>query len=101
MSEQGFKKLMSVFNVERLGNSSRSFAVGELAYEKALQYSKERIQFNRPLCEFQGTQWKLADMKLRLEQARWLLYKAVVDADKGLPSALNSSLAKLSCNETA
>ncbi|NQU13831.1 MAG: acyl-CoA dehydrogenase family protein [Desulfobacteraceae bacterium] len=101
MSEQGFKKLMSVFNVERLGNSSRSFAVGELAYEKALQYSKERIQFNRPLCEFQGIQWKLADMKLRLEQTRWLLYKAVVDADRGLPSALNSSLAKLSCNETA
>jgi len=100
MSEQGFKKLMNVFNVERMGNSSRSLAVGELAYERCLQYVKERKQFNRPLCEFQGIQWKLADMKLRIEQARWLLYKAVIEADRGTPSALESSLAKLACNET-
>jgi len=101
MSEEGFKKLFQVFNVERLGNSSRSLAVAELAYEKSLQYSKERIQFNRPICEFQGIQWKLADMKMRLEQAKWLLYKAVVEADRGLPTTLDSSLAKLSCNEAA
>jgi alkylation response protein AidB-like acyl-CoA dehydrogenase len=101
MSEQGFKKLLSVFNVERLGNSSRSLAVAEMAYEMALKYSKERRQFDRPICEFQGIQWKLADMKMRIEQSRWLLYKAVVEADKGLPTALDSSLAKLSCNTTA
>jgi alkylation response protein AidB-like acyl-CoA dehydrogenase len=101
MSEQGFKKLLSVFNVERLGNSSRSLAVAELAFERSLQYSKERTQFDRPICEFQGIQWKLADMKLRLEQARWLLYKAVVEADRGLPTALDTSLAKLACNEAA
>ena len=92
---------MQVFNVERLGNASRSLACAELAYEMALNHSKERQQFNRPICEFQGIQWKLADMKLRIEQTRWVLFKAVVDADRGLPSALNSSLAKLSCNETA
>jgi len=101
MSENGFKKLISVFNVERLGNASRSLAVAELAYHKALKYSQERIQFERPICEFQGIQWKMADMKLRIEQSRWLLYKAVVEADRGLPTALDSSLAKLSCNETA
>ncbi len=101
MSEQGFRKLMQVFNVERLGNASRSLACAELAYEMALNHSKERHQFNRPLCEFQGIQWKLADMKLRIEQTRWVLFKAVVNADRGLPSALDSSLAKLSCNETA
>jgi alkylation response protein AidB-like acyl-CoA dehydrogenase len=101
MSEQGFKKLLSVFNVERLGNSSRSLAVAEMAYGMALKYSKERSQFDRPICEFQGIQWKLADMKMRIEQSRWLLYKAVVEADKGLPTALDSSLAKLSCNTTA
>jgi len=101
MSGQGFKKLISVFNVERMGNSTRSLAVAELAYERALQYVKDRKQFDRPLCEFQGIQWKLVDMKLRIEQARWLLYKAVVEADRGLPSALESSLAKLACNEAA
>jgi len=101
LSEQGFKKLIQVFNVERLGNSSRSLAVAELAYDTALRHTKERFQFDRPICEFQGIQWKLADMKLRLEQSRWMLYKAVVEADRGLPSALDSSLAKLSCNETS
>ena len=101
MSEEGFTKLISVFNVERLGNASRSLALAELAYEKALHYSKERIQFNRPICEFQGIQWKLADMKMRIEQSRWPLYYAVAQADKGLPTALDSSLAKLSCNETS
>ena len=75
--------------------------MAELAYEKALKYSQERIQFERSICEFQGIQWKLTDMKLRIEQSRWLLYKAVVEADRGLPTALDSSLAKLSCNETA
>lgn len=101
MAEQGFKRMMPVFNVERMGNSSRSLAVAELAYERSLQYVTERKQFDRPLCEFQGIQWKLADMKLRIEQARWLLYKAVVEADRGLPSALDSSLAKLACNEAS
>jgi len=101
MSEQGFKKLMSVFNIERMGNASRSLAMAELAYERSLQYVKERKQFGRPLCEFQGIQWKLVNMKLRIEQARWLLYKAVVEADRGLPSGLDSSLAKLACNETS
>ena len=78
-----------------------SLAVAEMAYEMSLKYSKERRQFDRPICEFQGIQWKLADMKMRIEQSRWLLYKAVVEADKGLPTALDSSLAKLSCNTTA
>lgn len=101
MSEQGFKKLLQVFNVERLGNSSRSLAIAELAYEMSLKHSKERYQFSRPICEFQGIQWKLADMKLRIEQSRWMLFKAVSEADRGLPTAIDSTLAKLSCNETS
>lgn len=101
VSHDGFRQLLPVFNVERLGNASRSLAVAELAYDLARDHAAQRVQFGRPICEFQGIQWMLADMKVRLEQSRWLLYKAIVDADRGLPDATESALAKLSCNETA
>ena len=54
-----FGKLIHAHNVARVGNSSRSLAVAISAYERSLQYSKERIQFERPLCEFQGLQWRV------------------------------------------
>ncbi len=101
LSEHGFRRMLPVFNVERLGNASRSLAVAELAFERALAYVGERQQFQRPIAEFQGIQWMLADMKMRLEQARWVLYKAVVEADRGLPTALDSAIAKACCNEAA
>src|SRR5579862_3014557 len=54
----GFKKQMASFNVERLGNASRALALGRHAYETARAYAATRQQFGRPLCEFQGLQWK-------------------------------------------
>ena len=59
----------------------------------------ERKQFGRPLCEFQGLQWKFADMALKLESAQLLLYRAAVGADTGLPSAYDTTLAKFACNQ--
>ncbi len=52
----------------------------------------------RPLCDFQGLQWKFADMALKLEGAQLLLYRAAANADNGLPSAYETSLAKAACN---
>ena len=63
----GFKKQISGFNVERLGNASRSLALGRLCYNLAREHVLIRKQFGRPLCEFQGIQWKFADMALKLE----------------------------------
>jgi alkylation response protein AidB-like acyl-CoA dehydrogenase len=57
-----------------------------------------RVQFGRPLCEFQGLQWKFADMALKLEGAQLLLYRAAANADRGFPSAYETSLAKAACN---
>ena len=94
----GFKKQMSGFNVERLGNSARSLALGRHAFEVARRYVMERRQFGRPLCEFQGLQWKFADMALKLESAQLLLYRAARGAEGGLPSAQDTALAKLACN---
>lgn len=94
----GFKKQISAFNVERIGNAARSLAVGRYAYNRAREYAEQRTQFGRPICEFQGLQWKFADMAVKLEAAQLLLYKAVVDADNGIPSAYDTAIAKLACN---
>jgi alkylation response protein AidB-like acyl-CoA dehydrogenase len=98
VSEDGFRKMLSVFNVERLGNSARSLALGQAAFDLAVAYAKERQQFSRRLMEFQGLQWRFAEMKLKLDSARLLLYRAATNAAAGLPSPLESSLAKLACN---
>ena len=57
-----------------------------------------RKQFGRPLCEFQGLQWKFADMAIKLESAQLLLYRAAANADHGLPSAYETAVAKAACN---
>jgi alkylation response protein AidB-like acyl-CoA dehydrogenase len=94
----GFKKQISGFNVERLGNASRALAFGRYCFNTAREHVATRKQFGRPLCEFQGLQWKFADMALKLESAQLLLYRAVVNADRGLPSAYETSIAKAACN---
>jgi alkylation response protein AidB-like acyl-CoA dehydrogenase len=96
----GFKKQISGFNVERIGNASRALACGRYAYNAAREHAMIREQFGRPLCEFQGLQWKFAEMALKLESAQLLLYRAATNADKGAPSAYDTTLAKLSANQT-
>jgi alkylation response protein AidB-like acyl-CoA dehydrogenase len=101
VDSNGFRALMPVFNVERLGNSTRCLALAQVAYDMAVAHTRERRQFGRPLCEFQGVQWMVADMRVKLEAARLLLYRALSNARAGLPSALETASAKLYCNEMA
>src|SRR5499427_4530182 len=95
----GFKKQMAGFNVERLGNTARSLAFGRYCFNKAREHVLTREQFGRPLCEFQGLQWKFADMAVKLESAQLLLYRAAANADRGLPSAYETAVAKAACNQ--
>lgn len=96
----GFKKLIAGFNVERIGNTSRALALGRYAFETAREHALTREQFGRQLCEFQGLQWKFADMRMRLDAAQLLLYRAATNADNGFPSAEETAIAKAYCNET-
>ena len=96
----GFKKQMSGFNVERIGNASRALAFGRYAFNQAREHAATREQFGRPLCEFQGLQWKFADMAIKLESAQLLLYRAADNADRGFPSAYETAIAKAACNLT-
>jgi len=97
----GFKVLMPIFNVERLGNATRCLALAQAAYDMAVEHTQTRRQFGRPLCEFQGVQWMVADMRVKLEAARLLLYRALANARADMPSALETTAAKLYCNEMA
>ncbi|WP_420392223.1 acyl-CoA dehydrogenase family protein [Acuticoccus sp.] len=94
----GFKRQIAGFNAERIGNAARARSLGQYAFEAAREHAQTRTQFGRPLCEFQGLQWKFADMLVALEAAQLLLYRAAVKADQGLPSAQDTALAKLMCN---
>lgn len=95
----GFKKQMSGFNVERIGNTSRSLAVGRLAFNLARDHVSQRRQFGRTLNEFQGIQWKMAEVAVALDAAELLLNRAIEGAVNGLPSAYDTAVAKLAANE--
>ena len=95
----GFKKQISGFNAERIGNSARSLALGEFAFNIAKEYALTREQFGKKICEFQGIQWKFSDMKIQIEAGRLLLYRAAINADRGFPSSKETSIAKAFCNK--
>lgn len=96
----GFSKLMDAFDLERCGNTTMSLAVAQSAFDYVLEYVQDRQQFGKSLIDFQAVQLHIAEMKMKLEAARLLLYRAVVNAEKGLPSIAESSVAKCFANET-
>jgi alkylation response protein AidB-like acyl-CoA dehydrogenase len=100
LGEGGFKRQIAGFNVERLGNAARSLALGRYAFEIARDWALQRKQFGRLLAEFQGLQWKFADMKIKLDASQLLLYRAATNADRGLPSPDETAIAKVFCNQT-
>lgn len=99
LGQGGFKKQINAFNVERLGNTARALGVGRCAFNIARAHALTREQFGRPLCEFQGLQWKFADLEMRLQAAQLLLYRAATNADKGFPSPMETAIAKAYCNQ--
>ncbi len=99
LKEGGFKKQIAGFNVERIGNTVRSLAFGRYAYNVARDWAMTRKQFGRFLCEFQGIQWKFADMKMKLDAGQLLIYRAAANAVNGIPSQADTAIAKAYCNQ--
>lgn len=95
----GMRRMMPIFNIERLGNATRSHAFGELALRLATDHMLERETGGGRLADHQGLRWKLADMRLRLDSARLLLYRAALQLRDGAPDPLSTSLSKLAANE--
>ena len=99
---RGFAGLMNAYNGQRVGAAAVALGIAQGAYELALDYSRTREQFGRPICEFQGLQWMLADMATALDAARLMIWRAAAGADKsGFPDATEAAQAKILASETA
>jgi alkylation response protein AidB-like acyl-CoA dehydrogenase len=100
VQDNGFKRLLNAFNTQRCLNPSISLGLAEGAFEEAMRYARERTAFDRPIGEFQGMRWKLADMYRDIEVGRSILYRACATA-KPFPDPQAAALAKMYCNEMA
>lgn len=98
---QGFKVAMQTLDFGRIGIASQALGIAQGAYEQALKYTKERVQFGKPISSFQNTQFKLADMATQIEAARLLVYQSAYLASQHKPVGKASAMAKLFASETA
>ncbi|HZB87636.1 MAG TPA: acyl-CoA dehydrogenase [Terracidiphilus sp.] len=98
---EGFVDAMRVLDGGRISIAALSLGIGRGALDAALQYVKERRQFGKAIAEFQGIQWKLADMATELEAARLLTQRAAVMKDAGRKITRESAMAKLFASEVA
>ena len=97
----GFKQFLTTLDGGRIGIAAMAVGIAQGAFNKSVQYTKERKQFGKPLAAFQITQFKLADMALKIELARNLVYKAAWLKDQGKPFGKEASMAKLYASEMA
>jgi alkylation response protein AidB-like acyl-CoA dehydrogenase len=97
----GFKQMLATLDGGRLSIGAMGLGCAQGAYEAALRYSKERVQFGKPISRQQAISFKLADMALKIELARNLLYKACWLAENKRPYGKESAMAKLYCSEIA
>lgn len=96
---EGFKQFLITLDGGRIGIGAMALGIAQAAYDKALQYAKERQQFGRSLSNFQAIQFKLADMAMKIELARNMVYKAAWLKDQGRPFAKEASMCKLYASE--
>ncbi|MGY9072213.1 MAG: 3-sulfinopropanoyl-CoA desulfinase [Acidimicrobiales bacterium] len=101
---KGFGDLMNAYNSQRVGAGTVALGIAAGAYELALDFVKQREQFDRPIAEFQGVQWSLADMSVKLEAARSLTYRAAASRgpdNSPFPDAAMAAQAKIFTAESA
>jgi alkylation response protein AidB-like acyl-CoA dehydrogenase len=97
----GFKQMLATLDGGRLSIGAMGVGCAQGAYEAALRYSKERIQFGRPICKQQSIAFKLADMVVKIELARNMLYKACWLCDNKRPFSIEAAMSKLYTSEIA
>jgi alkylation response protein AidB-like acyl-CoA dehydrogenase len=100
LHEGGFKKLLTAFNTQRCLNPSVSLGMAEAAFEEAVKYVRERTIRGQPIANFQGIQWKLAEMYRDIEAGRSLLWRATLTANP-FPDPHEAAIAKMFVNEMA
>lgn len=101
---RGFAGLMNAYNAQRVGAATVALGIARGAYETALAFAKRREQFGRPIAEFQGLQWMLADMGMKIDAARLMVWRAALSAEAtgtGFPDPLLAAQAKIMASEMA
>jgi alkylation response protein AidB-like acyl-CoA dehydrogenase len=98
---EGFKIAMSTLDGGRIGIASQALGIARGAYEDALSYAKQREAFGQPISNFQGIQWMLADMAVRIDAARLLIWRAALLKQGGQKYTKEAAMAKLFASETA
>jgi alkylation response protein AidB-like acyl-CoA dehydrogenase len=98
---RGFAQLMEAYNSQRVGAATVALGIAQGAYDLALDYTRQRHQFGRPICEFQGLQWMLADMSTQLAAARLMIHQAAAGAGSGFPDMVEAAQAKIFASEMA
>lgn len=102
--KRGFAGLMQAYNAQRVGAGTVALGIAQGAFEEAVHYVKERNQFGRPIAEFQGLQWMIADMAIQLNCARHMLHFAALSGTPetfGFPNISMAAQAKIVAAETA
>lgn len=97
----GFRQFLVTLDGGRIGIGAMAVGIAQAAFDRALRYSKERKQFGKTLSEFQITQFKLADMAMKIELARTMVHKAAWLKDQGRPFSKEASMCKLYASEIA
>ncbi|MGK0465839.1 acyl-CoA dehydrogenase [Clostridium sp.] len=98
---KGFGIAMKTLDGGRIGIAAQALGIAEGALEAAAKYMKERKQFGKPLSAFQGLQWMMAELDVKVEATKMLVYKAAWNKDNGLPYSVEAARAKLFASETA
>ncbi|MCS6922654.1 MAG: acyl-CoA dehydrogenase family protein, partial [Elioraea sp.] len=99
---KGFAALMDAYNAQRVGAATVALGIARAAFEQAVAYAKRREQFGRPIAEFQGLQWLLAEMAIGIEAARLMIWRAARSAGPaGFPDPVLAAQAKILAAETA
>jgi butyryl-CoA dehydrogenase len=98
---EGFKVAMWTLDGGRIGIATQALGIARAAFEVAAKYSMEREAFGKPICDFEGVQWKIADMAMRIDASRLLIHRAAWMKDKNIPHSKEAAMAKLFASETA
>jgi alkylation response protein AidB-like acyl-CoA dehydrogenase len=99
--DHGFRIALSLLDNGRVGVAAQALGIAEAAFDEALKYSQERVQFGQPIFNFQATQFKLAEMATRIDAAKLLTYRAAVLLDLGGQHSKEISMAKLFSSQAA
>ena len=99
--KRGFAGLMRAYNGQRIGAATVALGIAQGSYELALEHARAREQFGRPIGEFQGIQWMLADMSIGLSASRAMIHNAALESVDGFPDMCAAAQAKILASETA